>query len=83
MPAAKRRPIDEFLYRTERGPLEARVKHGPDVWVLVRYLRAVDGDVSQAAEDYQIPEDAVRAALDFYRAHKKAIDGRIAVDEAS
>lgn len=82
MPPAKHTPVNEFLYRTEGGPLEARVKRGPDVWVLVRYLRAVDGDVSQAAEDYQIPEEAVRAALDFYRAHKKAIDARITVDDA-
>ena len=83
MPPAKRVPVDDFLYWTERGPLEARVKQGPNVWVLVRYLRAVNGDVSQAAEDYQIPEEAVRAALDFYHAHKKAIDARITVDAAS
>ena len=27
-------------------------------------------------------EDAVQAALEFYRVHKKAIDARIAVDDA-
>jgi hypothetical protein len=66
------------------GPADARLKDaGTAVWALVSYLdRAVGGDVARAAGDYDVPVDAMEAALTYYRQHKQAIDARIAVSAA-
>jgi hypothetical protein len=55
----------------------------PDLWPGLSYLdRAVGGDVARAAGDYDVPVDAMEAALAYYRQHKQAIDARIAVSAA-
>lgn len=52
------------------------------VWVLVAQLPSVNGNVSQLASDYQIPVEAVEAALIYYRRHKQLIDAQIALNAA-
>jgi uncharacterized protein (DUF433 family) len=43
---------------------------GTPVWVVVGYcLRACEGSVAEAAQDYQLTEDEVQAALAYYRLH--------------
>ncbi len=61
------------------GPADARLKdYGTAVWALVSYLdRAVHGDIEQAAMDYDVPVEAVQAALAYYHRHKAPIDARI------
>jgi len=60
---------------------EARlVGWGVAVWALVGYLTAVGGDIAQVAEDYDLPREAVEAALAYYRRHKDLIDARIAAN---
>jgi uncharacterized protein (DUF433 family) len=52
------------------------------VWALIGHLEAVDNCVDRVAEDYDIPVEAVRAAVDYYRAHKEIIDARLAANAA-
>jgi uncharacterized protein (DUF433 family) len=63
------------------GPIEARITQvGVPIWALIGYLRAAGGDVEMVARDYEMPPDAVRAAIAFYRVHAAAIDARIAAN---
>lgn len=52
------------------------------VWALVGYLRMVDGDVDRVAADYDLPREAVDAALAYYRQHRAALDLRLAANGA-
>ncbi len=66
------------------GPQDARlVGYGLSVWSLIAYLRVVHGEVRRAAEDYDIPEDAILAALAYYDEHRYLIDARIALNDAA
>lgn len=63
---------------------EARVVgFGVPVWALVGHLRGVNDNVDAVARDYDIPREAVLAALAYYRQHKGLIDARIAANETS
>jgi uncharacterized protein (DUF433 family) len=64
-------------------PEEARVVgHGYPVWILVDALVAADHDLARVARDYELPEEAVRAAVAFYDRHRAAIDARIRANAA-
>lgn len=72
--------IDKYIELNPNRPgrAEARVVgYAVPVWALVGYLEAVDGDVAQAAHDYRLPEEAVEAAVAYYRRHKTLIDARL------
>ena len=57
---------------------EARVKAtGVPVWALIGYLPAVGNDVEQVAIDYELPVEAVEAAVAYYNKHRTAIDVRL------
>jgi uncharacterized protein (DUF433 family) len=45
-------------------------------------MRAIGGSSKKVAFDYDIPLDAMRAALDYYMLHRHAIDARIAAKVA-
>ncbi len=65
------------------GPHEARLKeYGVSVWALVGYWKGTSGDVDQVAEAYQVPREAVEAALAYYRQHQYLIDARLALNAA-
>jgi uncharacterized protein (DUF433 family) len=64
-------------------PEEARlVQSGVSVWAIIGYLPAVGGDLKQVALAYDIPIEAVIAALAYYEKHKPAIDARLAENAA-
>ena len=68
--------------RNGRGPDEASLaRYGVSVWALVAYLTANKLDPAQVAADYDLPEDAVEAALAYYRCHKEIIDARILLNQ--
>ena len=52
------------------------------VWAIIGYLEAVSGNIDRVAEDYDLPVDAVRAAVAYYRQHKEIIDARLAANAA-
>ncbi|HVC35333.1 MAG TPA: DUF433 domain-containing protein [Chloroflexota bacterium] len=64
---------------------EARLRDsGVPVWALVgHWLNATKGDAEAVAHDYDLPLDAVIAALAFYRRHKPLIDARLAENSAT
>jgi len=47
---------------------------GVEVWALVAYYQGADGDIELIAHDYDIPVDAVRAALAYYARERDLID---------
>lgn len=48
--------------------------YGVPVWALIAHLQGVDWDTAQTAANYDLPEPAVRAAFDHYRAEPRFID---------
>ncbi len=65
------------------GPQEAQlVEYGVPVWALIAHLRVVS-DHLQVAEDYEVPVEAVEAALAYYDLHRYLIDARIALNDAA
>src|SRR5687767_9681794 len=64
-----------------RGPAEARLaEYGPAVWAIVAYWKAANGDLRQVARDFEVPMEAVEAALAFYRLHQDLIDARLVLN---
>src|SRR5438094_6166947 len=74
--------IDKYIEPDPHRPDDARLrKYGVSIWTLIGYWRdVVDRNVEQVAEDYEIPVEAVRAALAFYEQHRKLIDARLALN---
>ena len=65
------------------GSDEARLRqYGVHVWALIGYLKAMDGDVAAVAADYDVPKEAVEAAIAYYQQHTCAIDARLAANAA-
>lgn len=71
--------LDPYL-----GPAEARLRYsGQHVWAIIGdYLFDAGQDPNVVARDYDIPVDAVRAALAYYRRNQAAIDFRMAENGA-
>jgi hypothetical protein len=75
----------------DRGPASARVtERGPEVWALAGYLKPASrwatrrrALLREAAADFHLPEEALLAALAFYRRHRAAIDARVAENGAA
>jgi uncharacterized protein (DUF433 family) len=53
------------------------------VWALIGYLPAVGHRADEVAEDYDLPVEAVEAALIYYRRHRDVIDARIAANRVA
>jgi uncharacterized protein (DUF433 family) len=70
---------------TGRGPADAYLKdYGTSVWALVAYLQGgATGDAGRVAADYEVPLEAVRAALAYYARHKAHIDARLLLNGAA
>lgn len=65
------------------GRDEARLRdYGVSIWALVGYWEAVGRDLARVAHDYRLPEEAVRAALAYYRRSRAVIDARIEANAA-
>jgi uncharacterized protein (DUF433 family) len=85
MPSKENRLIETFVERDPYAPEveEARiVGYGVPVWALVGHAQATGGDSEEVARDYDLPREAVEAAMAYYRRHKAAIDTRIAANAA-
>ena len=65
------------------GVEEARIaKYGVPVWAIIGHWRATGESASQVEKDYEIPAEAVAAALAYYRRHQAALETRIAANAA-
>jgi uncharacterized protein (DUF433 family) len=66
------------------GAADARLAgHGVPVWALIGYLPAVSNRTRQVAVDYDLPMEAVEAALAYYKLHEAVIDARIAANRVA
>ncbi len=67
----------------DSDPAEAVLaESGISVWALIGHLQGVDGDVAEVAADYQVPCEAVEAAVAYYRKHQHFIEARLAANAA-
>ncbi len=65
-------------------PPTARLKvHRVPVWVLLGYWQGSAHDAGAVAEAYEVPVEAIAAALAYYRRHWALIDARIALNAAA
>jgi uncharacterized protein (DUF433 family) len=55
---------------------------GVPVWALIGHLRATGGSTAEVAVDYEVPVEAVNAALAYYELHRSLIDERLAANDA-
>ena len=78
-----KRYIDPNWDRYPGGRADARLSDtGVPVWALVGHLRAVGNAIDRVATDYELPREAVEAALAYYRRHKDLIDARLLLNTA-
>jgi uncharacterized protein (DUF433 family) len=62
---------------------EARlIGFGIPVWAIVGYYFGVGEQPGRVARDYEVPEEAVAAALAYYRRNRVLIDARLAANAA-
>lgn len=67
--------------RYHPGPADVRLLgSGVPVWAVVGQYHALDGDLAQIAQDFDLPEEAVEAALAYYRRYRLVIDARLAAN---
>lgn len=65
------------------NPADAWIRgYGTPVWTLVAYLRVVEGDANRVAEDYELPREAVYAALIYYAYDPRLIEAKITLNTA-
>ena len=84
-PDTRRLTDDELITRyielnpRRPGRDRAQVRDaGVEVWALVAYYQdGTSGDIDQVARAYDIPVDAVRAALAYYARERDLIDARL------
>lgn len=67
------------------GAAEARLTEGKvSVWAIIGQLGGDTDDpaaIAVVAGDYDVPPEAVAAALAYYREHRAAIDDRLAANQ--
>ena len=69
---------------TRPGFGEYRLKdRGVPIWAIIGSLTEDADNIDEVAEAYDVPREAVEAALAFYRRHRAAIDVRLAQNVAS
>ena len=80
----KTRRFPGVVYRAGPPGRRAGLVGGPDVWEVIRALKAASGGaevrVRTVAEERGLPVAQVRLAIDFYGEHADEVDERIALD---
>ena len=80
----KPRHFPGVVYRAGPTGRRAGLVGGPDVWEVIRALKAAAGGaevrVRTVAEERGLPVAQVRLVIDFYGAHADEVDERIALD---
>ncbi len=80
----KTRRFPGVVYRDGPTGRRAGLVGGPDVWEVIRALKAASGGaevrVRTVAEERGLPVAQVRLAIDFYGEHADEVDERIALD---
>jgi uncharacterized protein (DUF433 family) len=75
--------IQRWLRPNPHRPSEMVLdKYGTAVWAIVGHARGMEDDIAGIARAYNVPEDAVRAALAYYRRHPLQIDAKLEANAA-
>lgn len=65
------------------GRADARLrKYGVSVWALIGQLRAIGGDLDELAREYDLPREAVDAAMAYYQQNREYIEARLLLNSA-
>jgi uncharacterized protein (DUF433 family) len=65
------------------GAANARIAaHGVHVWALIGHLRAVEGKPWVVADDYELPVEAVEAAVVYYARNQTPIEAKLMANAA-
>jgi uncharacterized protein (DUF433 family) len=78
--------IDKYIQQRQfhAGAGDAVLRDsGVSVWILIEAYKATGGDADAVARAWDIPQEAVEAALAYYSQHAAAIDDRIGAQRAS
>ena len=59
------------------------VGYGTHVWAVIAYLQGADWDTARTAAAYDIPEEAVQAAIRYYERHRALIDAHLLLMDES
>jgi uncharacterized protein (DUF433 family) len=63
------------------GPADWWLKdYGVSVWALVGQWKVEDNNIDRVAAAYEVPRQAVEAALAYYRRHPEVIEARLAAN---
>lgn len=72
--------IEKYIYASPRRGGLANVVVEPyviSVWALIGAMTLGGATAEEVVRDYRITDEAMQAALAFYRRHKEVIDARI------
>jgi uncharacterized protein (DUF433 family) len=58
------------------------VDNGTSVWMVIHDWLS-DGDLARVRQNWSLSEEALKAAIAYYRRHKHVIDARITLEEDS
>jgi hypothetical protein len=72
--------IEKYIQRDTARPGRDRARTGTEegtvaVWIVVSYLKGAD--IAEVARAYDVPEEAIVAAIAYYRRHRDLIDARL------
>ena len=77
---------DDSSQSTSRQPYRPGIadailaEYGVPVWALVGAIRLAGATPDEVTEGYEVPREAVDAALAYYQRHRLVIDARIAAN---
>lgn len=75
--------IDQWIVPDAMEPTQMRLaEYGIHVWAIIGASGGLDEYMSQIADDYAVPINAVRAAHAYYRRHPLQIDARLEANDA-
>ncbi|MHB8620678.1 MAG: ribbon-helix-helix protein, CopG family [Chloroflexota bacterium] len=80
----KTRRFPGIIYRDGPTGRRAGLARGPDVWEVVRAFKEASGNeerrVQELADQFELPAQQVRRAIDFYAVFPDEIEARIVAD---
>jgi uncharacterized protein (DUF433 family) len=57
------------------------VEHGHHVWAIIGYLRRSDWDIAETARVWNMTEETVRAAIQYYEQYRELYDAYFLLEE--
>jgi uncharacterized protein (DUF433 family) len=75
--------IERYIEDSPYGKADARLlDYGVHVWAVIGQLKVERWDIDAVARSYDLPREAVEAAIAYYQANKNFIDARLLLNSA-